>query len=145
MVVRMHKKNVKQRGKNSHGWGGKSRHRGAGNRGGRGMAGSGKRAHHKKQSILKTFGNEYYGRHGFTSLKNKKSVVVKSINLGEIEKKIHKFGKKEGDYFVINLKEQGYDKLLGTGNVKNKLKIICNLCSANAKEKIEKAGGEIVA
>lgn len=145
MVVIRKKKNIKQRAGSTHGWGSHSRHRGAGNRGGVGMAGSGKRAHHKKMHILKYYGQEYYGRHGFTSLKKKTNVKEKAINLGEIELKLNKLGKKEGDHFIVNLKEHGYTKVLGTGEIKNKLKIICDSFSENAKEKIEKAGGEIIA
>ena len=139
MVVRRSKKNVRQRAKSTHGWGSRKRHRGSGSRGGFGMAGSGKRAQHKKQHILKFYGNEYYGKHGFHSL-NKKGDV---INIRDVELNLHKLGKKEGDHYIVNLKELGYEKLLGTGDVKHKLKIICGLCSEGAKEKIEKAGGEI--
>ncbi len=46
------KKNKRQRGLSSHGWGHKKKHRGAGNRGGKGMAGTGKRADTKKPSII---------------------------------------------------------------------------------------------
>ena len=53
MTVNRRKKVVKQRGSHTHGWGSKKKHRGAGNRGGRGMAGSGKRADQRKPSILK--------------------------------------------------------------------------------------------
>ena len=38
--------------------------RGAGNRGGRGMAGSGKRADQKKPTILKLYGSSYFGKRG---------------------------------------------------------------------------------
>lgn len=140
MVVRKRKKNTRQRAHTTHGWGAKKKHRGSGNRGGFGMAGSGKRAHHKKMSILKYYGQEYYGKHGFKSLKKKQ----KSINISYIEKNLHKFGKRQGNHFVVNLKEHGYNKLLGTGEAKNKLKITCSSYSKSAKKKIEKAGGEIL-
>ena len=45
------KKVRKFRGSHTHGYGSKKKHRGAGSRGGRGMAGSGKRADQKKPSI----------------------------------------------------------------------------------------------
>ena len=67
MVVHKQKKNKRMRGaKTTHGYGAKKKHRGSGNKGGKGMAGSGKRADQKKTMILKVFGNEYFGRHGFT-------------------------------------------------------------------------------
>ena len=51
MTVNKRKKNSRQRGSHTHGWGAMKKHRGAGNRGGRGAAGSGKRADSKKPSI----------------------------------------------------------------------------------------------
>ena len=45
--MRTRKKNTRQRGSHTHGWGAKKKHRGAGNRGGRGNAGSGPRAGHE--------------------------------------------------------------------------------------------------
>lgn len=140
MAVRKRKKNSRMRAKTTHGWGAKKKHRGSGNRGGFGMAGSGKRSHHKIMSTLKYYGKDYFGKHGFYSIYKKK----KGINIYNIEMNLDKFAKKEGDLYIVNLKGLGYDKLLGSGDVKHKLKIICSSCSANAKEKIEKAGGEIV-
>lgn len=139
MVVRIRKKNTRERAHSTHGWGSRKRHRGSGSRGGYGMAGSGKRAQHKKQHILKFYGNIYYGRHGFHSMYKKGDV----INIADVIMHLDKFGKKEGDHYIVNLKELGYGKLLGNGEVKNKLKVICDSVSASAKEKIEKAGGEI--
>ena len=47
MTVNRRRKRVRQRGSKTHGWGAKKKHRGKGNRGGKGMAGSGKRADSK--------------------------------------------------------------------------------------------------
>ena len=44
----------------------------------------------------------------------------------------------------INLRELGYDKLLGTGKVKQKLVVKADMFSASAKEKLEKAGGKLI-
>ena len=60
------------RGSHTHGGGAKKKRRGAGNRGGRGMAGSGKRAGHKTYGIV-------LGKYGFTS--KKQGPPVKAINL----------------------------------------------------------------
>ena len=65
------------RAQTTHGWGSKKKHRGSGNRGGFGMAGSGKRADQKKSLILKHFGKNYYGKKGFSSIKKK----LKAVNL----------------------------------------------------------------
>lgn len=144
MTARRERKNKKMRGSHTHGWGSKKKHRGAGNRGGRGMAGSGKRADQKKPSILKEYGNTYFGRRGFNTPGSKKE---KTINLDYIEKHAEILTKKEiltkeGNKYVINLKNMGYDKLLGKGNIKTKYKLI-GKASKKAIERIKEAGGEV--
>ena len=66
MTTNKRKKVVKYRGSHTHGGGAKKKRRGAGHRGGRGMAGSGKRADQKKPTILKLYGNSYFGKKGFS-------------------------------------------------------------------------------
>ncbi|MBS3117981.1 uL15 family ribosomal protein [Candidatus Woesearchaeota archaeon] len=124
------KKVTKQRGHKTHGWGSKKKHRGAGNRGGRGMAGSGKRADQKKPTILR-LEETYFGKRGFVK-KNKK--YEKAINVGEL---------KSFQTNQINLIEKGYTKLLGKGEVKEKLSIIVEKVTKKAVEKIEKKGGQV--
>ena len=133
MPVKIRKKNIRQRGSKTHGWGSMKKHRGAGNRGGRGMAGSGKRAKQKKMSILKKYKGKYLGKIGF----NRPQKVIKkiiAINVTDLKK----FKTKE-----LNLIKLGYNKLLGKGSVKEKYNIIVESYSKQAKEKIEKAGGSI--
>ncbi len=146
MVVNKRQKSSRMRGaKTTHGFGAKKKHRGSGNRGGFGMAGSGKRADQKKPTILKKFGNDYYGKHGF-KLPFEVQKHVKAINLVDLQAKLghyvtEKLVSKEGDSFVIDLEKLGYQKLLGKGDVRFKMKISAPSFSVNAKEKIEKAGG----
>ena len=132
MTVHKRKKVKKLRGSKTHGWGAMKKHRGAGNRGGRGMAGTGKRADQKKPSILKEYGNSYFGKKGF-NIPQKIKKIKKAINILELP-----------DKDIINLKEMGYDKLLGKGEVTKKLKITVPYCSKKAKEKIEAKGGEVI-
>ena len=127
MTTNRRKKNVKQRGHHTHGWGHKKKHRGAGNRGGRGMAGSGKRADQKKISILQKYGTKYFGKYGF-KIKNKKE--LKTINIYEIDK---------SGQDLLDLKNY---KVLGTGNITRKVKVIADKFFKEALEKIKKAGGE---
>ena len=141
MTVLKRKKVRKYRGSHTHGGGSKKKRRGSGNRGGFGMAGTGKRADQKKTSILKEFGNTYFGKKGFVS-RNKKN--IKAINLENLEKKYLAKAKKETDSYHLNLNELGYQKLLGTGKVTKKLIITCLSCSEKAKDKIEKIGGKII-
>ena len=132
MTTRRRKKVNKLRGTRMHGKGVK-KGRGEGNRGGRGMAGSGKRAGQKKPSILTTYGNAYFGKHGFT--RPRKSIrKILAINIEQLAN----FNKE-----TINLTELGYQKLLGKGVPGKKYKITVEFFSKQAKEKIEKAGGSI--
>ena len=143
MVVKKRKKVGKYRGKGSgtHGGGARKKRRGAGSRGGRGRAGSGKRAGHKKYGIV-------LGRRGFTSKST--TPASKTLNVGTFTTDfVHKSmaaGKiiKEGNYYLIDLAKLGYTKLLGAGNTAFKLKIKVSSCSPQAVEKIEAAGGEII-
>lgn len=144
MTARRQKKNKKMRGSKSHGWGSKKKHRGAGNRGGRGMAGAGKRAGQKKPGILKEFGREYFGRRGFTRPGRKED---KTINLDYIEKHIEQLTAKdliikENNCYIIDIKKLGYDKLLGKGRIANKYKVKGRV-SRKAAERIKEAGGEV--
>jgi large subunit ribosomal protein L15 len=141
MVVHKLKKKVKYRGSKTHGCGSMKKRRGAGHRGGRGAAGSGKRGDAKKPSI---WGGRYFGKHGFTSRASK----VSSINFKEIEIKLHKLVKKElvketKGIFDIDLTKLGYDKLLSTGKITKKLNIKVKSFSKKAAEKIKKAGGKL--
>lgn len=145
MPARRRKKVLKYRGSHTHGGGAKKKRRGAGHRGGRGLAGSGKRAHHNKQRIFKLFGKDYFGKKGFHS-KKKKSKAVNIIFLEENFEKLlqDKIITKKNEFYEIDLKEIGYGKLLSSGNPKRKYKIHVKTFSEKAKEKIETAGGEIV-
>lgn len=107
------------------------------------MAGTGKKADHKKSSIWAT---EYFGKHGFVCQTAK---TTSAITLRDVEDKLpawmaNKQAKEEAGTIVLNLKELGYDKLLGTGKITRKFKIIIPKATASAAEKIKKAGGELV-
>lgn len=135
------------RGNSSHGWGSKKKHRGAGHRGGRGNAGSGKRADQKKPTFLKLYGNSYFGKSGF---KRPQKVLEKInvINLGDLNKKIDyfvgkKLVKKEGEFYVVDLDKLGYQKLLGGGKLDLKLKVKAQYITEKAVKKIESKKGVI--
>lgn len=131
------RKAKRQRGYNSHGWGHKKKHRGAGSRGGRGNAGSGKRADTKKPSIINTYGTANLSRSGFRSPTFQ---PYESINVGDLQRMAEQgaIGKE------IKLEELGYKKLLGSGSIHVPLTIHVPLASARAVEKIKRAGGDVV-
>ncbi len=145
MVVKIRKKNIKMRGSKTHGWGSMKKHRGAGSRGGRGMAGTGKRGDAKKTKIWKN--KKYFGKYGF---KRPKKIIIKinAINIKAIEQNLESFLlkkliEKSNDTYVIDLEKLGFNKLLSEGNPTKKLNIICNYASKKSVEKIEKAGGNV--
>jgi len=111
---------------------GKKGGRGAGLRGGRGNAGLCKH----KFMYMNKYMPGHFGVHGF---KRPQGILKedKIINVGEIEERFP--GKK-----TINLTEEGYDKLLGAGQIKSKLKITVNNASEKAIDKIKKQDGEII-
>ena len=143
MVVIKRKKVTKYRAHTTHGGGHRKKRRGAGSRGGRGNAGSGKRAGQKKAGIKdRTLGNK-----GFSSksTKNERIINVGYFTLEKVNKLLEKGSiKKENDLFVIDLSSLGYQKLLGSGNTKLKLKITVDNFVPRAEEKVKAAGGEIV-
>ncbi len=147
MPVNRRKKVVKYRGSHTHGGGAKKKRRGAGHRGGRGMAGSGKRADQKKPTIMKLYGyDNYFGKHGFFS---RQARDVKCINVEDLELQAERLAKEgkikiEKGSYIVDLRELGYEKLLGTGNVKKKFKIHAESASSKAVEKVKNAGGEVV-
>src|SRR3989344_5089819 len=124
MTVNKRKKNTRQRGHKTHGWGAKKKHRGKGHQGGAGMAGSGKRADSKKPSIWKD--KNYFGKHGFVSKTPK--IKINAVNISYIEQHLEKFvssglAKKEHDSYSLKLGKSGFNKLHGDGRISVKLRI----------------------
>jgi len=147
MTTNKRRKVVKYRGSKTHGGGSKKKRRGSGHRGGRGMAGTGKRADQKKPTIFKLYGSSYFGKYGFT---RQNTIKVKAINVGMLNDMLPKLvsekkAAEEKGSFVVDLKKLGYDKLLGSGKVTNKIKVKAKSISRNAVEKIAALGGEAVA
>ena len=111
---------------------GKKGGRGAGLRGGKGNAGLLK---HRYMHMVKNMPN-HFGRHGF---KRPSSVLKKDkvINVGQLEEMFP--GKAD-----IDLGKEGFDKLLGGGNLNKKIKIKVDSASGKAIEKIKEKGGEVI-
>jgi len=124
----------------THGGGARKKRKGSGHKGGKGMSGSGKRADHKKTLVTKLYGHKYFGKQGITSRKTERDKRQR-INLQQIGLHLEKYGKKVGDRWEINLKNY---KILGEGEVNNKLIINAKEASKSAIEKVKKKGGEII-
>ena len=114
------------------GTGARKKSQGSGHRGGKGMAGTGKRADQKKTLILKLYGHDYFGKQGITSRGTKRDKRDR-INVGEIQEKY-----KSGE---VNLSSY---KILGDGEIKNKFIITAQSASESAIKKVEAVGGKII-
>ena len=137
------KKATRLRGSKTHGWGSMKKHRGAGNRGGRGNAGTGKRADTRKPSVL---GTKYFGKKGFKRA-NKK--IINGLNISYIEEKYTAlfnkgFIKEEAGFSIIDLKDLNADKLLGGGKASRKYKIKAESATKKAVEKLRLSGSELI-
>ena len=143
MVVNKRKKVTKYRGHVTHGGGHRKKRRGAGSRGGRGNAGTGKRAGHKVAGMK----DRKLGNKGFSSKVNNQDtpINVSFFTIAKVNKLI-KAGKmsQDGDFYSIDLGKLGYNKLLGTGKTSLKLRITVQKFSPLAEDKVKSVGGEIV-
>ncbi|MBI5390778.1 uL15 family ribosomal protein [Candidatus Woesearchaeota archaeon] len=138
MTARKRKKSVRYRGSKTHGCGSMKKRRGSGNKGGKGNAGSGKRADSKKPSYQTI--KDYYGKHGFVSRSKK---VVVPVNLEYFELHKESLPKQDG-YYVVDLKSLGYTKLLGKGSLTGKFKFThVEQIAKKAKEKLDKEGSVV--
>ena len=134
MRVHKRKKSSRIRGARTCGWGFRQKHKGHGNKGGVGMAGSGKRADHKKQVALESDPKrKYFGKQGATSRGTKRKKYDK-INLCDVRANL--FVK---DGCKIDLSKH---KILGKGEG-YKAEIRALAATKGAIEKMEKAGGRI--
>jgi len=145
MVTNHRKKNSRHRGSWTCSWGEKKKHRGAGSRGGRGNAGSGKRGDAKKPRYWddKSF---HAGKQGFHNPTGKS---VNTITLSQLSSSIEQFvmsgfAKKEANIYKINCLDIEVDKLLGTGNTQFAFEIVVKSASEKAVAKIEAAGGKVL-
>lgn len=138
-------KGSRMRGSNSHGYGHKKKNRGAGNRGGVGNAGTGARADSKKPSILKKYGNSYFGKRGFIKV-NK--VENKILSLQTLRFNLDSFIENnliflEKEFYVLDLKKMGYDKLVGKSKVMHKFNVVSGSISLFASKRIIEAKGKL--
>ncbi|MBI4738213.1 uL15 family ribosomal protein [Candidatus Woesearchaeota archaeon] len=144
MVVNKRKRNSRRRGSHTHGWGAMKKHRGAGNRGGRGNAGTGKRADQKKPSI---WGDpDYFGKHGFVS--KSRAPKINAINLRTIDDSLPAWvaaglANQNNGVFHIDLTKVGYNKLLGSGALHKKCSITVDFSSEQAIQRCASLGSTV--
>jgi len=105
------------------------------------MAGTGKRADHKKSLIIKLYEMIIFGKQGITSRGTEKDRSL-VMNLREIESNFDSLMKKFGKNNELDLSEY---KILGEGELSKKITIKALAFSSSAKEKLEKSGSKIIA
>ncbi len=142
-MAQKNRKITKKRGTRSCGYGNAQKHRGAGSRGGRGNAGSGKHKQVKMNIAGRTFGKSGFKRYPGLS------PDVRAINLSDIDEKIESWvqegkAEKKGSSYEVDISKLGYDKVLGGGKLTRKVQIKADSFSESAKKKIEDAGGEVL-
>ncbi len=71
-------------------------------------------------------------------------ITKKWASVRDLDDLFAKFGKKEGEKKVIDLKASGFDKLLGGGKVSNAYSVKIDRFTASAEEKVKQAGGEVL-
>ena len=145
MVVRKGKKSRKFRGSRRHGYGYSKQHQGKGHRGGAGNAGLGKRGQ-QRMTMLYSQGIHHLGRIGAMVSKRGRT-HEDAITLRDMDLQLESWAsqniiKKEKDIFVVDLKSLGYDKVVSTGKLNHKIKLV-GAVSAEAKKKIEASGGTV--
>lgn len=146
MKLKKRRKSSRYRGSQTAHRGAKERTRGSGNRGGKGMAGTGKRADHHKSYIYRYYGKDYWGkdkalRRGTAPQK------LQVINLVDIQRTITSLvaqGKaKESGKGTYDITLKGY-KILADGAFTLKAHIITSAASQSAIEKVKAAGGTLI-
>nr|AJS12169.1 50S ribosomal protein L15P [uncultured archaeon] len=146
MKLKRKKKSSRYRGSQSAKRGRKARTRGSGNQGGKGWAGTGKRGDQKKTLVIKlTGGNNYFGK-SRTLRRGTVPAKLDSINIKQVIINLPSLiqqGKAKENKGSYEVDLDGY-KVLGDGEIKEKLTVKASAFSASAREKIEEAGGKII-
>ncbi len=133
----------KKRGSRTCGRGSHKKARGAGNRGGRGMAGT----HKGKWTWVIKYAPDHFGRRGFKPPREREVVT---LNLGEIEENLERLMAEgaakelEDGRVEVDLTGMGEVKVLAEGRLTKALVVRASSFSARAAEKLAEAGGEAV-
>ena len=137
MATRL-RKSRRQRGSRYCGWGQIGQHRQSGSRGGVGQAG--KHKHFWIRTVIEE--PDHFGHSQNTSYN--KNIVKKWLNLRDLESIYEQNKENLKEKNILDLSSLGYDKLLGSGNLKTKLSIKIQSVSKNALTKIQAIGGNVI-
>lgn len=139
MKLKKRKKRSRIRGRRTVGKGSRKKARGKGHRGGKGMAGTGKRAGQKLTLVQKYYKGKYLGKKGFTSHKKLKRKKEKFITIQQIISMFSYDKNKKIDlsnYKVLGANVDGIELL------KDK-EIVCKNITNKARGLLEKYGIKI--
>jgi large subunit ribosomal protein L15 len=143
-MIRKTRKIRKLRGSRTVGGGSSKKRRGAGHRGGRGNAG----LHKSKWTWVVKYDPNHFGKYGFKR-PHGHGLVFNTVNIDYLDQKSEELVKqglaqKKDQAIEIDVRDLGYNKVLGKGKVTKPLIIKSPKFSSLAIQKIEEAGGEIV-
>jgi len=130
----------KMRGSRTHGWGQIGQHRKSGSRGGKGHAGM----HKHRWTYVQRFEPDHFSKDKFKPPNQTQPNIINLKQLEEIAYKIQQAKKGKREKITIDLKEMGYDKLLGSGKITTPITVKVPSCSEDARKKIEESGGEVI-
>lgn len=137
MATRL-RKTRKYRGSRNHGWGQVGQHRASGHRGGLGVSGQLK---HHYSSMLANDPDHF----GHSSTRPPvPNVTRRWAAVRDLDDLYAKYGSQSGEKMIINLKEAGYEKLLGGGSVNTPYTVIVHGFTKSAAAKVSGAGGEVL-
>jgi large subunit ribosomal protein L15 len=141
------------RGTRTVGYGRVGQHRKAGQRAGKGKTTGwkkSKKSYYLKQKELGFPDPDWdFGKKGFVRPQDIRRIYsVNTLNIKDLDLTIEDLTQKNiatktGTTYTINLKDLNVQKILGRGEVNNKINITVNKASKRAIEKIESAGGKV--
>ena len=146
-MIRRGKKTYKKRGSRRCGGGSAKNRKGAGHRGGRGYAGSGKEKKQRYHMFLK-MDPDHIGSRGFTRPQHLKE-TPSVINLGYLNNNLETLmekgvASKKKSMITIDVSKLGVSKVLSRGTLTKKFSVKAEKFSEKARMKIEEMGGKAI-
>ncbi len=143
----------KMRGTRTQGYGRVGQHRKAGQRAGKGKTTGwkkSKKSYYLKQKELGFPDPDWdFGKKGFKRPQDIRRIYrVNTLNIKDLDLTIKDLTQKNiatktGTTYTINMKDLNVQKILGRGEINNKINITVDKASKRAIEKIESAGGKV--
>lgn len=134
--IKKRDKRSRLRGKRTCGHGSRKKARGKGSKGGKGKAGTGKRAGQKLTSLLRL--GQKLGRKGFTSHKKLRKLKQVTLNIKHIADNLENYA--ENNAIKLNARLIGFDEL-SIKRIASKIKTIrCKSITKKLKQALEQAG-----